>query len=569
MKTLKLLSVVISICILLLSFPAHSNALSLDICRESPKIAGKSSNLIYIEMGKGRTGEITIGTGKFYTVDTAQNHISRKNAENGKTVAAAVNGGYFDAYSNGFTTYAAIVQNGILVNGGSYSNKPVLGFTPAGEALIDRVGIHSEVVIRSSAIAKPWAMNIWYNDPTAVMLFNSSLGKVLDIPDTCTLVYIQNNIVSRIITGTKTSLGPIPEGTVVLAYNQASYRHARENGLEPQAGNSAVLKTVMEPSIAENRSKWNSVVTAVSAGPMILLGGKDVSDQNSDFTEAKQSPTYVALRAFAAKMKDGRLLLGTATASVKQLAVYLLSIGAMDAMSLDGGASTMLYEKDSGYLVSAGRKLSNVLSIVDYSSGMLPSINPATDQEKASPWAQADIDKARVLGLITENADGAYQTNITRQEFCNLAMKLLLTVMGEDALNKTIWATGMSYDDAMAAFTDTYHQDVINCYRLNIVNGKSKGIFDPNASLSREEAAKMLSKVCEYLKIEASGQEPVFQDTGEISTWAGDFVSFICKTGIMNGKASALITVFDPHGYYSRQEAVITMLRMYNKSRIQ
>lgn len=565
MKALKLISVIISLCILLLSFPVNTNALSPDISRETPKISGNSSNLIYIRMGNGRTGEITIGTGKFYTVDTAQNHISRKNAEMGKTVAAAVNGGYFDAYSNSLVTYAAIVQNGMLVNGGSYSNKPVLGFTSTGEALIDRVSTHAEVTLRNSVTAKPWSVNIWYNDPTAVMLFNSSLGKVLDIPATCTLVYICGNAVTKIISGTTTSLGPIPEGTSVLAYNQTALQHAKENGIDPKAGNSAIVKTVMTSSVAQNQNKWNSVVTAVSAGPMILLGGKDVSDQNSDFTEVKQSPTYVALRAFAAKMNDGRLLLGIATASIKQLAAYLLSIGAADAMSLDGGASTMLYEKDSGYLVTADRKLSNVLSIVDYSSGVLPSINPATDQDKASPWAQPDIDKARAIGLITENVDGAYQANITRQEFCNLAMKLLRITLGEESLNKLIWSTGISYDSASASFTDVSHPDVIDCYRLNIVNGKAMGIFDPNASLSRQEAAKMLAKVCGYLEIEASGQEPVFQDTSMIDTWAKEFVSFICRTGIMNGKSSGSITVFDPLGYYSRQEAVVTMLRMYNK----
>jgi hypothetical protein len=559
LKIKKLLSSALII-MLFVSFSSFSNGTSKNIVRESPKIAGKSSNLFYIEMGNGRTGEITIGSGKFYTVDKANSHIQRKISEKSKTVSIAINGGYFDAYTSDFRTYATIVQNGKCTNGGGSASKPTLGFTSTGEPLIDRVQIQSKVILRNTVEIVPWSVNTWYPDASAIILFNSLLGKKIDIPKTSTLVYIKNNVVSKIVSGTAASLNQIPSDTVVLVYNQTAFQNSSKYGNDPKPGNSAEVVSIKVPSQTQNQSKWDDIVTAVSAGPMIILNGKDVTDENSDFTEAKQSPTFVSHRSFAAILRDGRLVLGTVTASPKQLAPYLISIGAVSALSLDGGASTMLYEKDSGFIVPAGRNLSNVISIVDYSTGTLPPLPVKTDTDSPSSWAAANIKEANAIGLIPDNLKGAYKTNITRQEFCNLAMKLITINLGEDNVTKMLNASGISYNSARATFIDAYHIDVMNCYRLGIIGGKGNGIFDPNGSLTRQEAAKILTNICKILEITPTGQTPTFNDQDKISSWAEEYVSFICRAGIMSGKG----TGFDPLGYYSRQEAVITMLRIHN-----
>lgn len=564
MKALKATGFIISLSILfssLLFVPAFSEGLP-DVTREIAQINDGTANLVYVKTGNGISGEITIGSGKFYTVDKAQNHISRKNAEQGKTVLAAVNGGYFDAYTTDYRTYATIVQNGILVNGGGSGSRPTLGFTSTGEALIDRAILQPQVLLRNSVPIGIWSVNTWYNDPNAIMLFNSFMGKAIDVPADSVVFTIKNDAIEKVTTGTTQRIEVIPADTVLFIYNSGAYANALKYFTDPKVGNSARVISKTVPSQAQNQNKWNDLVTAVSAGPMILIGGKDFTDQNADFTEEKQSPDYNLYRAFAAIMSDGRLLLGTATVSPVKLAPYLLSIGAVDAMSLDGGGSTMLYTKDSGYLSQAGRNLSNVLSIVEYSSGKTPGKAAPIDNQTPSNWAIPEINAAIDANIVPDHLQGNYRTNITREEFCNLAMALINANISSDEITFMLNTCGISYLEAKASFNDTYNGDVLTCYRLGIIAGRGNGVFDPNASITRNEAAIILTNTANVLKIQALGKDIVYSDLNLVPLWSQKYVSFVTKAGIMSGGANK---TFNPTGLYTRQEAVATMHRMYLK----
>lgn len=73
----------------------------------------------------------------------------------------------------------------------------------------------------------------------------------------------------------------------------------------------------------------------------------------------------MAQRSFAAIAPDGKLILGEVSSSPNRIAEYLASQGVKDAMLFDGGASSMLYNGDRGFVQSAGRNLANIFMIVD------------------------------------------------------------------------------------------------------------------------------------------------------------------------------------------------------------
>ena len=511
--------------------------------------------MVYFEMGAGRTGEVTLANGRLFQTQAATSHVSAKAAEGGKTVAASINGGYFDAYSGGATVYATVIQSGEVVNGGG--EKPTLAFTADGTPLIDRVKIETKIAFRGedSATVTAYSVNAYQpNNSWNVALITPVYGRALSVASGARIVTMQDSVVTKIQTG-----GTVPKlnwGTTVLVINQDAWNNMVKYFLEPQVGNPAIRETVYTPQ-HDSASEWTNIVNGVGAGPLLLKDGVNVCDQNSDFTDPKQSPDYVSSRSFAAIMGDGRLVLGSASsASMRSIANYLKGLGAVDAMALDGGASTFLSVGGST-VHSAGRYLTNVLHIVDYTSGTLPKGIQPRNFDIQSDWAAADISSAISAGIVPSDLQNGYQRNITRKEFCQIIDAMLRQKM-ED-YSGALYATGISYNDARAALTDTWDEGVINCYRFGIVDGVGNNKFSPNESLTREQAAKILMGAAKTIGLPGSESNNIWSDASQISSWAHEGINYVVGAGIMNGTGD---TTFDPQGMFTREQAIVTVYRM-------
>ena len=511
--------------------------------------------MVYLEMGPGRTGEVTLGNGRLFQTQSASGHVSSKAAEGGKTVVASVNGGYFDAYSGGATVYATVIQDGEVVNGGG--EKPTLAFTANGTPLIDRVKIETKIAFRNSGDSEVTAYSVNSydaNNAWASALITPHYGRALSVASGARIVTMQNSVVTNIqVGGTVPSL---PWGTTALVINQSAWNNLETYTLEPQIGNSAVRRTVYTPQ-HDAASEWTGIVNGVGAGPLLLKDGVDVCDQNSDFTDPKQSPDYASSRSFAAIMGDGRLVLGSATGTtMRQIAQYLKGQGAVDAMALDGGASTFLSVGGST-VHSAGRNLTNVLHIVDYASGTLPQGAQPRDFDTPSDWAAGTISSAVSAGIVPDALQNGYQKNITRKEFCQIIGAMLQQEM--DDFDSALYQTGITYDQARAALTDTWDIDVINCYRFGIVDGVGNNKFSPNESLTREQAAKILMGAAQTIHL-PGGEANQHMGGCFADLVVGMRASIgVVGAGIMNGTGN---NQFDPQGMFTREQAIATVYRM-------
>lgn len=96
----------------------------------------------------------------------------------------------------------------------------------------------------------------------------------------------------------------------------------------------------------------------------------------------------------------------------------------------------------------------------------------------------------------------------------------------------------------------------------NSVTGQMTGggKFNPDGTLTREQAATMLSRLAEAVGKLLSAQAPTFADNASVSSWAFDAVGQMQASGIMGGVGS---NTFAPQGSYSREQSIITMLRLY------
>ena len=176
-------------------------------------------------------------------------------------------------------------------------------------------------------------------------------------------------------------------------------------------------------------------------------------------------------------------------------------------------------------------------------------------------WAQTEVWEAICKGVVPFDLQSGYRDAITREDFCRLMTALVEKATGTD-INSYVRSKGLTIT---APFTDTNTPEVLAAYALGIVKG-SGAAFNPNGSITRQEAAAMLARTARVLGLSA-GTPVRFADAGKISSWAVsevDYISGITDPGtgkqIMGGVGSQR---FDPLGSYTREQAIATALRLY------
>jgi S-layer homology domain. len=233
------------------------------------------------------------------------------------------------------------------------------------------------------------------------------------------------------------------------------------------------------------------------------------------------------------------------------------------------------------------RVVALILTVLQVMSFASPVI--AEDGEDiCSTWGQFFITSARhqyrILPECLETGD--YREIITREEFCELIYETLAYIIGNivycDALieaNKNgtdfdVLSGEKKYPDTTALkspFVDTDNLKIAYLNSAGIVLGKNGNRFDPDASLTREEAATILGRMGDFIELRRFENEIVFADEKSISDWAFDGVNVVCGIGIMKGVGDDL---FDPRTFFTKEQAITTAIReieavpLYNKEEI-
>ncbi len=172
--------------------------------------------------------------------------------------------------------------------------------------------------------------------------------------------------------------------------------------------------------------------------------------------------------------------------------------------------------------------------------------------EGASSWAITELDKAADYGFITDKIKGKMNGPITREELCEVIMKMYEKIFGT-----------ASYKD-LSAFSDTQNPEIYKAFELGIVNGVGDGKFAPKDLTNREQVAAMMHRAVKTINPQAdfstAGSEK-FTDEQLISSWALESVKFMNKNGLIKGSNG----IVDPKGTTTREQAVLIILRTYEK----
>ena len=149
--------------------------------------------------------------------------------------------------------------------------------------------------------------------------------------------------------------------------------------------------------------------------------------------------------------------------------------------------------------------------------------------------------------LVPQNLQSAYTQATTRAEFAALAVALYEQVKGTEITERK-------------TFSDTTDVNVEKAAAIGVVSGIGDNKFDPNAELTREQAAVMLARLADVTGRPLAQQAATFADNGSISSWAIEEVGQIQAAGIMSGVGD---NTFAPQSAYTREQSIVTILRLY------
>jgi hypothetical protein len=165
-------------------------------------------------------------------------------------------------------------------------------------------------------------------------------------------------------------------------------------------------------------------------------------------------------------------------------------------------------------------------------------------------WYYENVMRAVELGILSGYPDGTFRpmNTITRRDFAIM----LAQALGHD-----------NDEAATSPFPDVSDSDygvssIAYLYDQQITVGDEKGNFNPDANITRQEAAIFLAKA-----FEATGTtSETFTDDAKIASWAKSFVYAAKAAGLMNGDVNG---AFRPTDKLTRAEAASVMVNAVDK----
>ncbi|MCI3922975.1 glycosyl hydrolase family 18 protein [Paenibacillus sp. TRM 82003] len=215
------------------------------------------------------------------------------------------------------------------------------------------------------------------------------------------------------------------------------------------------------------------------------------------------------------------------------------------AASADGRLTyvpTTISEREDGTITAALRRTGNsVYAVVasDVRAGYAPS------------WAKEAVEAAVSAYLIEADVGFASDRLMKRAEFASLLVRALgISPKGADA----------GYEDVSA--DSPFAAEIGAARSSGIVAGRTPERFDPDARITRQEMAAMLSRAIAFAGVEAQvspNELDRFADRGDVAPYAESAFAESIALGILQGVGDGRL---EPLSNATRAQAVVAVMRL-------
>ena len=190
-------------------------------------------------------------------------------------------------------------------------------------------------------------------------------------------------------------------------------------------------------------------------------------------------------------------------------------------------------------------------------------VQPPLADPTLSGWAAMDVSRAVSRGIVPEHLISSFNQPITRAEFADLVVTTYSNFMGGMIGSDDVPALEQAIAERIPAFTDTDNLNVMIAAYLGLITGVGDDRFEPDATLTREQAAVVLSRLVDIILENPLQNEPpvIFDDAEQISEWAAYAAEKMQTMGIMAGVTESR---FAPQTTYTREQSIVTMMRIFD-----
>lgn len=278
---------------------------------------------------------------------------------------AVITGNFMNGDKEGNFPVGHVMVNGeLLYIGSGYSS---LGITSDGDARFGRPSIRVRMNPLDQDYFNKWTaigLNLKENEQEAQysVLYTPAFGTEFEVTCSGSVTIVEKNIVKEYMTVQPEDHVLIPRNGYVLWLSDTYMQEFVWNFQHPTVGEPVELEYFLYYEDEEG-FVLDNVTQIISGAPRLVQDGKGVSQQEPQFSGDRFTDDYSASRTAVGSTADGKLVfVSTNAATIPQLREFMLSLACVDAINLDGGASTGLYYAGKTYR-TPGRLLATTVSI--------------------------------------------------------------------------------------------------------------------------------------------------------------------------------------------------------------